>query len=680
LTFLDANCHAVELQPLRDKQQIVSIRKWEVSNGLSFPSLNVIPLFEPHGEKAKEVAVNLRKQLVSKTPPQGDDVRRAIESLISISTSLWTNKEATRINRCLTTHAAAFVSKLGSPPTEYGAILELASRANRLSADSLHKQILEFLAESILHLPAMSADWFDLMFFHSGKTVKKVSLVLELGDWSQFDYPANHEAVQLWVNSQLQSANEPESKPTGSLALESFDAYGTAAKHIRGKFPKVRLPVLGDVILRAMSKESPCQKRYGAADERSFRVDRCGRKSMKDALEWLGHRTRQNRTWADARGACGYTKRGGKKVPVSAVLFSYPSALPELCPELAGLLTGIDGISDPDGVRFEQYAAPIASALHGVIRQTPEAEIQVFVLIKADKARTKVLQSCHFIAARLIESASEWQRCASNIPPVRIRQFGAKKGDHPRWSEPLTPFPAEVVVCLNTAWERAGTQPEQVYEFGIGDGLALLLGSGPALLTVTRRSIRRFVANAHGLFLALGQAHHQGTIHPMSKKYAKHSLLLPSILGLLLAKLGRFKGEYMKGPPFLVGRLLSLADQLHVQYCRGVRKGQIPPQLVGNALMATALEQPTKALALLCQRILPYKAWATTVQDGESIRLTKYLLGQLGRVCAELKDLELPTKCADADKAEMLLGYLAHSEKEADTDSKSSTNAEGATA
>ena len=90
----------------------------------------------------------------------------------------------------------------------------------------------------------------------------------------------------------------------------------------------------------------------------------------------------------------------------------------------------------------------------------------------------------------------------------------------------------------------------------------------------------------------------------------------------------------MKGPPFGVGRLLSIADQLHVQYCRGVRKGQIPPQLVGNALMGTALEQPTKALAMLSQRILPYQAWAQTVQGGDEVRLTKYFLGELGRISA----------------------------------------------
>ena len=161
----------------------------------------------------------------------------------------------------------------------------------------------------------------------------------------------------------------------------------------------------------------------------------------------------------------------------------------------------------------------------------------------------------------------------------------------------------------------------------------------------------------------------------MGKKYGKQALLLPSIFGLFLAKLGRLKGDYMKGPPFLVGRLLSLADQLHVQYCQGVRKGQVPPQLVGNALVTTAMDSPVRAVALIWQRIKPYHAWAQTVQGGDEVRLAKWLLGELGRVSNAMQDLVLPTQCSDADKAEMLLGYLARSEKSEETGQDSGTTA-----
>ena len=116
----------------------------------------------------------------------------------------------------------------------------------------------------------------------------------------------------------------------------------------------------------------------------------------------------------------------------------------------------------------------------------------------------------------------------------------------------------------------------------------------------------------------------------------------------------------MDSPVFLVGRLMSLADRLHLKYCEYVRDKSFPPQLVGNALMATALEEPAKALGLLGQRILPYQAWAMTLKgEGQDTGLVKYFLSQIGVVCESLKNLELPSHCSEADKAQMLLGYLA---------------------
>lgn len=119
----------------------------------------------------------------------------------------------------------------------------------------------------------------------------------------------------------------------------------------------------------------------------------------------------------------------------------------------------------------------------------------------------------------------------------------------------------------------------------------------------------------------------------------------------------------MNSPAFLVGRLLALADALHFQYCLGVRSGSTPPQLMGNALMQTALETPEVALALYAQRILPYQAWAKTCtvpkDERSPEKLAKSLLGQLANACEEVALAEIPERAKDADKAQMILGYLA---------------------
>jgi len=660
--LLDSSGQVTDLEPITDRERIAAMRKWEVAAGVSFPAFNVLPLFEPKTDADKRAAVELRKAITSKSPPPVDEIRQRLQSVLTSANSLWVKKEPARIGNCLTTLPKEIAEVLGTPPDDYRSIAALIERAGKLTAELLHQRLVEIVVEKIVEKPSEAADWLDALFFHSGKTAKKMSLIVELADRSAFAYPANHERVQAWMNLRFQRDDQPAAADTDTTAAERADAFAMPAFRFDDSFPAVRLPVLGNVILRSMSSESPCQRRYGFADSESCPVGRISRQDMKNALEWIGQADRRERTWCDVSSLSG----------ASGVLFAYPSEKADFAPEIAGLIVGFQDDADPDGARFEACASRVTTSLTALAHEAPATEVRVFVLTKPDGFRTKVLYSGRYSVERLLSSAEEWKAGARNLPSLKVRQFGVAKGDKPIWADPFIPYPAEVVSCLNTVWERAGTHAEQVSGFGIGDGLGLLLERGPVLHAIAGRAVRTLVANSLSLVVALGWSHAQGLVHPMGKKYGKHALLLPSIFGLLLAKLGRPKGEYMKGPPFLVGRLLSLADQLHVQYCHGVRKGQVPPQLVGNALMATALETPTKAVAMLSQRILPYQAWARTVQGGDEVRLTKYLLGELGRVSSELKEVELPITCGDPEKAEMLLGYLARSEK--DQDSSTSTS------
>ncbi len=195
------------------------------------------------------------------------------------------------------------------------------------------------------------------------------------------------------------------------------------------------------------------------------------------------------------------------------------------------------------------------------------------------------------------------------------------------------------------------------------------LEDGVFLQPVLNRALYGVTRNAEGLVLALGQAHTQGQVFA-AKSYTRQAIILPSILGLLLFKMNITKEEYMKLPPYLIGRLLSLADQLHYHYCQHVRDGSVPPQLMGNALMPTALAEPIKALALYCNRILPYQAWAKTTSDEKAVGLAHYFLAELGKVCSELGrgifryTFNEPSRTLyNSDKAQMLIGYLARSEK-----------------
>ena len=671
---LDDQGRVGKVSPITDQAIRAGLRKYEKAAGYSFPSFNVPPLLQFASDQEKERAAKFRKALGSKNPPEASMRDEELIHLLSISTSGWVRPgksargkdEMDKLNDCLSSITQDLTTMLGEGTDESRSFVELLRRAQQTNGAALHEQLKEITMHEMKLKPPEAAEWMDVLFFHSGKTPKKIAIVLELLDQSQFAYSANHPVVQDRVNDRLLATENAEKRKQRDAVAR--DAFGMEGDGMNESFPEVKMSVLGNVKLRAMSSESPCQRRYGSSAAKSFPVSQLPRQNMKNALEWITRDERRGKTW------CDVSLPGG----APTMLIAYPSELPPEAPELAGLFGGVEREpSDPDGSHFEECARRVTKTFMGQPASSRNADLRIFMLTKPDGFRTKVLHSSRYTVQHLLDRADEWQALCRNAPLVMIRQFARKKSNKPVWKSPLTPYPAEVVWCLNTVWQRMGTHAKTAFDLKISDGLSLLLADGLVLRTVATRAVRAITSNSLSLLLAIGHAAHQGKVHPMGKAYGKQALLLPQILGLLLGKLGYKKGTYMKSPPYLIGRLLSLADQLHVQYCREVRKGQVPPQLVGNALMTSAMETPERALALFWQRIKPYHTWAQTVQDGDKVRLVKYFLGELGRVSSTLAETNLPSRCSDTDKVAMLLGYLARSEKKKSNDDSSNASDEG---
>lgn len=121
----------------------------------------------------------------------------------------------------------------------------------------------------------------------------------------------------------------------------------------------------------------------------------------------------------------------------------------------------------------------------------------------------------------------------------------------------------------------------------------------------------------------------------------------------------------MNDSPYLVGRMLKTADDLHALYCKEVRKNNLPPQLLGNALMVAALDSPTQALAQLALRIAPYLGWART-NATHSAGLSRHFLKELGAIGEKLHEAELPARLTDSARAQLLLGYISASSPKSD--------------
>jgi hypothetical protein len=649
LVLLDTTGSVVAIEPVGDIGRITSLRKWEVSNGTSFPAFNVLPIFHALSESAREYLADLKKSLKAQKGNDQEAVRTRAGQVWDVCEQLWTESEIERINGCLQSHPATMAGILGVIPEEFVSVRDLIERAALLDAYKLRESIKRIAMQHVAELPAGAKDWLDTLLVSAATkkgSARKVSVVLELADRSRYPYPASHQKVQVWINSRLLAHETSE----GAAQQPSIkDAFGYPFSATKEKFPDANLPKLGSVRLRAMSSESPCQRRYRAADAESFPTAPKTRQAMKDSLEWLGEPTRKRKTWEDVSEACGYD---------AGLLFVYPSVIAADPPELAGLFVA-DESSPATEAKFEAAAARITPALQGIVNEHPEAEIRVFVLAKADKARTKVLVSQKYNGRQMISAAQAWQEGCHNAASVLLN-LGTD--EEPQWIKPVAPFPSEVVQCLNVAWLQGGKRIDLVHNAGIGEGICLLMESGAPAERVAQRNLRLLLTSASQLLLALGHAdHRRDGGFELPARYAKHASLLPSILGLLLAKLGRMKGDYMHSAPFLVGRMLALADTLHKEYCRHVRKKEIPPQLIGNALMSTAVDNPERGLARLTERLMIYEAWANKAQ-GDEYRLAKWTLGQFGQVSTELAKLAVAARTSDADKAQMLLGYLARPE------------------
>jgi hypothetical protein len=635
------------------KDQATVLLKYEVHGGgsrESIPGFNVPPLLAAK-ESEREVVEEAVKRFLKrvKRPPNDDSpaARRAeLEAIVSRCSSGWAKKDEA-IRKCLTTAVdvvAAHLETAGGAETGGVAPLrELLRRAKKLNPEMLHSAVATVVQARIIDGTWIGPDAESGVQF---LFAKDAVCLLELADWTEMS--ANHEAVWHAVNRVLLAAQQSVLNGTPPVGVESYpaDAFGDRSPLTNEVMPELNLPSLGPVKLRSNSANKPCQTRYGMTEGASFPVGREGRLSMASSLRWLRKPEREGKTFRDLTGFTGSLKReGGKTKPRGAILFAYPDPLPDHPPAIAAVIarTGQRSPTAADA-RFEAAAELVVSQLDTLRTERPQTTVRMFVLVKRDKARTKLLLSRQLSADRIIQAVRDWRVAAANIPPVFVRQPDEDK--RLRWARcDDAPFPAEVARCLNRVWQRGGERAESVAVFDFGAALTLLLEDGHLLADTAGEALRLAVSQWVPLLLAMGQA---ACLRRPCEFSQDEQCLLPVILGLLLFKLGQRKEDYMKAMPYWLGRLMAIADKLHRNYCDRERDGQIPKgPLLGNAAISACLENPRAGLAELAHRIPLYQRVAGVELSTEVAEIVRHIDAD-----------HLPNRTTDEHKAQMLLGYL----------------------
>lgn len=613
---------------------VTCLRKWEPSLGNSFPGFNIQPLYRITDEDTKK---RLKKWREGKESIDAE----LLKEWCTDENLNWDEKFRKKMEKCLVTIPGDLKTKCADIPTEFNALLILCDRTTALGKGGTDRLFQELRSSIDSILLRENAKALLQLLIHEGSSKKRaeddrgtISIFMDVPD--RKEYPvANKDTIDC-INACLLNLVNTNNVNDNKLFK---DAFGNHSDGFEEKLPEVKLPIISGVKLRAMTSESPCQYRYGTIDAKSFLIGANSRRLTKGALEWLSAEDREGVTWGRA--------------DTKELIFAYPTILPKSPLKLAACFGAHK--ADDSGARFENYAKDVVNCLKGVKPNLKDVELRIFSLRKMDKARTKVVFHRNYSAQRLADAAIEWRQGCANIPSLEFKTWGEEKGKT-NIASYQTPFPLQIADCLNRVWRHDGTSKSEVMAIPKSAGIELLLDESVSRLHVPHL-LSVLMQNGKNLFISMGNAMHCKEVITLGGS-GTHKQFMPAILGLLLWKLDIRKESYMYNPPYLVGRILKVADELHAVYCKEVRKNNLPPQLLGNALMVAALDSPTQALSQLALRIVPYLGWART-NSTDSAKLSRFFLKEFGLIEEKLRNTALPQRLDDTAKAQLLLGYIS---------------------
>jgi hypothetical protein len=668
--------------------QAVELRNIQPDNQKRFPAFNLdCPLFQD-----------------ASPADMGLD---AIESLLATATLACKKKDIARIGRSLYEFPAREVVP---------ALMSGSAAANSVLA-STHA-LLKALAKSTLDAEGF-LHTFALASLHSvrigtlehelllqilfGKLNKKgerdawqLLIFLDIANAAGFSHRVADPAVAIaWSQAMLSATPPPESSASTilkcSLSGEQGESAGT-------KMPSPNLPLLGATYLMAMNADIPAQTRYGRSSTDIFPLAKQTVQELNDSLLHITAPERKGKTW-------GPVASGTRDKPDLLIAYLEKDTEGEL--RLASVLGDDEAWEDEEkssdepaqqepGERFgigsssfEVRTKRVIEAIQLKPRLLQEdVFLRIFVISTIDKGRKQVLFDQRYSVGSFFRAQARWIAGSHNVPSIAV-WLPQGKGRSARLYKKYVPTPVSVLKSLRQQWIHEGSISQTVPGVDLRRIYNLLLEADTSLEAMWM--LERLLPLSQPLLIGAGKVYtdpkktrerhtrQAGAGLPVEARRALITVI--ALYGILLHRLGRNKENYMEGRDYLLGQFLQCADELHLLYCEQVRKGSIPPQLIGNAAMAMALEDPAKAVGVLGARMTIYLAWlkqaanSTKIQpakDGSARKQfsdmddkergavrAKSIDRRLGQLSAALKG-KLDEPVAPAGRAELLLGYLAH--------------------
>lgn len=622
-----------------DKGLGASLRKYGSNQG-TFPAFNLVPLYRVTDQNVKKRLHDL--QLGNAALPDCEEVRSWCQNCN------WGKKFRKK-----------YAVSMKAVPKELGVLLEHSSESEPLFTlmqeakafqepqplfDAIEEAAFQMIRQKTNTLLALQ------LLFHAGKPDKDaeddtgtLSVIFDCGQLIGAGMPAASVCFTRQLNRALLEA-DGSAAAEDSVRLQS-DAFGIPFAPLEETMPTVKLAGGFEVTLRTMFGANYCQYRYGAADNASYPISPQKRLALQAALIWLGDKEHQYKTWMNT--------------DKDEILFVYPFKLPKVNADFVRVFKRVPNSS----ITFENEAKALIDDLRGRHPAGAKAHadrLQVFILRKMDKARTKVLYTRVTDPAELKQRADAWSRGCANLPRF---PFG----------QPKTLFPMDVADVLNCVWKQDGKlatdkfRPVPHYR-----GMELLMEKDEP----TTQDLSMLTKGCINLIPLLGVLNITDRTHAQTIWWRAKDMM--ALCGLLLDRIQRRKENYMDDFAFQYGQLLKVSDELHALYGKVVRNEDVPPQLAGSGLVQAATEFPIRTLTQLGQRMMPYWTWAKSYQyrklkaeqiaeeqKGDdkimlSTRRAGWLLYLYEGIVAKLRAAwNEKTRLNDAEKAQLFLGYLA---------------------
>jgi hypothetical protein len=634
IASLDENGHAAEVE-LRAWDASSRLFKMQKDNQNSFPALKLeAPLWDV-------AAGNPERELLRRTDLPAEDRAAILVRLCSMADPRISEAAGRRLKTRLQEFALELQPLFRENRHEAPAVYLLIERVVRadLNVVLFLKEIRDGVIAEICkgHDTPKGIGGTLLIGNVDRKTSRvkkeKVTLVLDvMRRWEDDLERVAHARMGALYHRVL--SQQPEAGGGGGICALT----GTEQAVETGTFPTVKFPVIDNTLLFSMNPDTGCHGRYGLIGAAICPV---GKQTVGDiyrAAVWITSEERRDKTWRSVPEA-----RGDK----NDLLITYIEQSADTDVELAQVLAEV-GEGEKETV-FESAATSLVEALDAKGAVTRDWTCRVLVLHRISKGQVQVEINRRYFVTRIREALAEWRAGVANTPAISARLPGKTKGAPAELYRSRGLFPGEVLRATKSLWIRGGTERQGITGCGLGRVYDLFLGESPVREEAAREILRIMLERAGTLLARFGSG---ADVPPLGRRAAVDAC---TILAVCLYKLGERKEAFMQDHAFLLGRFLSLTDLLHLRYCEAKREGDVPPQLLGNQHLAVAALNPVQALSMLCDRLRVYKAWADTDPAGGGGR---WVLRRMAEVSDGLKGGVPERALTDAEKAEMLLGYL----------------------